>query len=181
MLEYLSSKYHDSAYGKTPVYLTLADADMLLDSCNHWRRIIFGLFKDRESILIREDNIVQLFPSTILSTLDDNNTRSDLIDGIGTILDLKPTPAAMLLLRVAESVVRKYHAKITGKIIDKSSWNDLLKELEASSIVKKPLLGYLHYLREKRNEASHPDKRFAQEEAEMILLQIKTLLVELSK
>jgi hypothetical protein len=41
------------------------------------------------------------------------------------------------------------------------------------------ILGYLRYLKEKRNEAEHPGKRFTQEESEKIFIHIKELLEEL--
>jgi len=40
-------------------------------------------------------------------------------------------------------------------------------------------IGYLTYLKDKRNEGQHPDKRFQQEESERILLHVKELVLEL--
>jgi len=85
----------------------------------------------------------------------------------------------MISLRVAENLVRKYYTKITGSIAMGKSWGEILNELEQSKKVKPSILGYLRYLKEKRNEAEHPDKRFAQEESERIFLYVKGLLEEL--
>jgi ribosomal protein S17E len=87
----------------------------------------------------------------------------------------------MISLRAAESIVRKYYKKITGNDPINKNWGDILKELEESKKVKSSILGYLKYLKEKRNEAQHPDKRFTQEESEQLLIKIKDLLEELSK
>ncbi len=79
---------------------------------------------------------------------------------------------------MAEHEVRYLYKRLIGKDASSKSWGDLLEELEKTGKLDRPLLGYLDYLRDKRNEAEHPDKRFAQEESERILLQIKGLLAE---
>jgi ribosomal protein S17E len=85
----------------------------------------------------------------------------------------------MVSFRVAENIVRKYYSKLTGKSAVGKSWAEILNELEQSKQLKQSLLGYLRYLKDKRNEAEHPDKRFTQEESERIFLQIKGLLDEI--
>jgi hypothetical protein len=40
-------------------------------------------------------------------------------------------------------------------------------------------LDYLKYLKDVRNEAQHPDKRFAQEESEQLFLKVKKLIEEI--
>jgi ribosomal protein S17E len=85
----------------------------------------------------------------------------------------------MISLRVAENLVRRYYTKITGGIAMDKSWREILNELEQSKKVKPSILGYLKYLKDKRNEAEHPDKRFTQEESERIFPYIKGLLEEL--
>jgi hypothetical protein len=86
----------------------------------------------------------------------------------------------MILLRVAENLVRQYYTKITSKDAKEAHWNEMLRELSEQLAVKKPLIGLLDYLRDKRNEAQHPDKRFGQSEAEQILLNVKAVLDELA-
>jgi hypothetical protein len=53
------------------------------------------------------------------------------------------------------------------------------QKLEQNKKVKPSIIGYLRYLKEKRDEAQHPDKRFDQEDSERIFLHIKELLKEL--
>src|SRR5260370_30678811 len=120
---------------------------------------------------ISEEAITKGFNPKYMETLDPL-MRDDLADGASCILHLLPTPAAMILLRVAENVARKHSEKLSGKTVKKGSWGQILDGLGKIEGVKKSTLGYLHYLRDKRNEAQHPDKRFSQEEAETIFIQV---------
>jgi len=128
--------------------------------------------------LIKEESIDAILPDDLLSRLDEM-TRNDLKDALTCILLLIPTPAVMICFRATENILRRYYSKLTGKSASSKSWAELLKELEQSQQLKPPLLGYLRYLKDKRNEAEHPDKRFSQEESERIFLQIKGLLDEI--
>jgi hypothetical protein len=56
------------------------------------------------------------------------------------------------------------------------TWAEIIDELHKNSKVKKSFIGYLDYIRDRRNEAQHPDKRFSQEEGEQILLHVKSLM-----
>jgi ribosomal protein S17E len=178
-IEYLDKKYAEKwvLFG-SPFYIDTKDAEKLSQDSQEWINAIINEYAKRGPILIREEAINQIFPENLLSGLDET-TREDLKDALTSIFHLLPTPAAMVSLRIAENLVRRYYAKITGGIATKKSWADILNELEQSNKVKPSILGYLRYLKEKRNEAQHPDKRFTQEESERILLYIKGLLEEL--
>lgn len=63
------------------------------------------------------------------------------------------------IIRVVERLVRKYYGKITSNQTGGKRWMDLLTELEGTRKVKPALIGYLHYIRDRRNEAEHPDRR----------------------
>lgn len=49
---------------------------------------------------------------------------------------------------------------------------DVVKELEARSDVDKVLLGYLNFIRERRNETQHPEKMYDQRESENIFTEV---------
>jgi ribosomal protein S17E len=178
-IEYLDKKYAEKwvLFGP-PFYIDTTDAEKLSQDSQEWINAIINEYAKRGPILIREEAINQIFPESLLSGLDET-TREDLKDALTSIFHLLPTPAAMVSLRIAENLVRRYYAKITGSIATKKSWADILNELEQSNKVKPSILGYLRYLKEKRNEAQHPDKRFTQEESDRLLLHIKGLLEEL--
>lgn len=107
-------------------------------------------------------------------------TKQDLHDAVLCVLHLLPTPAAMISFRAAENIVRKYYEAATGRSALGKTWAQLLEEMQQQQIMKPPALGYVRFLKDKRNEAEHPDKRFTQEESERILLHIKSLLEELN-
>ena len=153
------------------------DAKDLAKDCQAWLESVTQCYFDSGTVLIKEENLGQVLPESLTSRLDPV-TKADLDDGVAAILTLLPTPAAMILLRVAENVVRRYYTKITGKDGRNVRWSDILDELKKDETANKPLIGYLDYLRDMRNEAQHPDKRFTQEESEQILLHIKNLLEE---
>jgi hypothetical protein len=176
-MAYLDKKYPKlGLLGPLP-NLEVDDAKRLAKDVHSWFTEIMNAYSKQETVLVKEETVDTLFPKQLLAKLDEM-TRADLDDGINCILHLLPTPAAMILLRVAENIVRKYYAKTTGETSDKVLWGEMLKELEQGQQIRKPLLGYLEYLRDKRNEAEHPDKRFNQEEAERLLIEVKGLLDE---
>lgn len=142
-----------------------------------WIRSIFSIYQSRGTIYLNYDSLEEMFSEQLLSGLDDS-TQADLVDAYTCAIHLIPTPAAMISFRVAESVVRNIHKDMLGPSSGFKSWDNIIKELENSERVSKPFLGYLDYLRVKRNDAAHPDKRFSQEECEKILLDIKGLLEE---
>jgi len=174
----------DGKYGERviwlgpPYHLEAVDAGNLARDSERWIVAIISAYSESGTITITEEAITKLFTPKFLETLDPL-TRDDLVDGASCILHLLPTPAAMILLRVAENMARKYSDQILGKAAKRRSWGRILEELEKRESVKKSTLGYLHYLKDKRNEAEHPDKRFSQEEAERIFIQVKALLDEL--
>ena len=52
------------------------------------------------------------------------------------------------------------------------TWGQMLDELLQRDDVNKTLVGHLNYIREKRNQAEHPEKIFDQSEAETTLLAV---------
>lgn len=114
------------------------------------------------------------------------DAKEDLKDGWNSIQNLLPTPGAMMLLRVAERIIRKIRnadriATKIGPSSPQESGNTFLKDLEKSQLVKGHLLSYLDYPRTKRNEAQHPHKRFSQQESEDIFVHIRNLLTEIQQ
>ena len=130
------------------------------------------------TVLIKEEVLEEIFPDSLTSKLDPV-AKADLDDGLGAIFVLLPTPAALILLRVAENLVRMYYTKTTGKDSQETSLSEIIGELRNSAKAGSAFVGYLDYTREMRNEAQRPDKRFTQEESERILLNVKGLLEEM--
>jgi ribosomal protein S17E len=179
-IEYLDKKYveNEELFFPRPFYIEKEDAEALLQNVKEWINAIINEYEKRGTVLIKEEKIEQILPESLIADLDET-TKEDLYDALKCILHLLPTPAAMISMRVAESLVRRYYTKITGNAGINKSWGEILNELEQSKKVKPSILGYLKYLKYKRNEAEHPAKRFTQEESERIFIHIKELLEEL--
>lgn len=179
-IAYLDKGYvlQSALFGGKPMYLERTDAECLAKDIEQWRATILAIYQQQRTVLIKEDNLDSVFPNSMLSKLDDL-AKEDLNDAISCVLHLFPTPASMISLRVAENIVRKYYERITGNSASGKMWSQLLQEMETQPLIKKSTLGYIRFLKDKRNEAEHPDKRFTQEESERILLNIKDLLEEL--
>jgi len=102
----------------------------------------------------------------------DNGTRRDLGDGVISMIVGLWTPAVMITLRSVEGSLRTYYENLLGKPPQDDeerflSWGKMLDDM--SGKIKPSLKGYLDFLRDRRNEADHPGKRFSQEMAERTL------------
>lgn len=172
----------DEGNKEKPFYLRAEDAKELEKATAKWVDTIIGLFDDEGTSLLKENAISGIFVNDTSIYLDDF-AKADLDDGVNTLLHLYPTPAALVMSRAFERMIRNFYKKITGKSPDyaKQDLNAMLKELEESGKVNKSLTAYLHRLRTIRNEVTHPDKRYSQEEAERMLLKIKDVIEEIDK
>lgn len=92
--------------------------------------------------------------------------KDDLDDGCRCISLQAWTPAAMITMRVIESVLRNYYTKITSNDPTGKMWGSILTELENQQSTNQKLIGYFNYLKDIRNKLQHPDVRFSQFEAE---------------
>ena len=106
-------------------------------------------------------------------------TKNDLKDAMKCLRGGIATPAAMISLRAAEDVVRKYYElKFQEKPV-RIGLKDILDRLMERSDVDKTLVNYLHYIRTKRNEAEHPEKIFTQEESEETFITVTNAIKEI--
>ena len=104
----------------------------------------------------------------------DKSARLDLEEGL-TLLQLGHTTASyMILMRVAESFVIKYHQKITNKIppTNERAWGTLLENLKPIQVSKDDFnfKNILWFLKDRRNEAQHPGKRFTEKDCNKLLV-----------
>lgn len=160
-----------------PFYIQEGDAKKLVKDSERWINTIYASYNKDETAFINRDKMNDIISSMTMGL--DEIAKKDLQDGKNAILHNLPTPASMILFRVAENIVRKYYTQITGNQIGRKNWGNILDELLAHKKKEnESLMGYLLYLKNKRNEADHPDKRFTQEESERILLNIKNLYEE---
>lgn len=95
-----------------------------------------------------------------------NLEKEDLEDGCRCISLQAWTPAAMITMRVIESVFRNYYQKITSNDPVGKMWGSMLIELKNHQSANQKLVEYFDYLKDIRNKLQHPDVRFSQFEAE---------------
>lgn len=104
--------------------------------------------------------------------------KSDLNDAMKCLRCGFATPAAMISLRAAEDAVRKYYElKFQEKPV-RIGLKDILDKLTERSDVDKTLMGYLHYIREKRNATEHPERILSQEQAEETFITVTNAIKE---
>jgi hypothetical protein len=88
------------------------------------------------------------------------------------------TASVMVCFRVTEDIVRRYYTFKTSKRA-RGSWKQLIDQLNKIQLASPSMVGYLDYLRDRRNEAEHPDRIFGQEEAERAFLAVVGLVHEI--
>jgi hypothetical protein len=178
-------------FNQNSIYLTLGDAEAFVNDINHWRETIVSSLENNfytpfqiETALIDKSKLLSgvnsFLSEDILKQLSDNN-KNDLNDAIKCILLHLPTPAAMITFRASEDILRLYYEKKTLNSSAGKRWFDIITDLLNTKGIKKPLVDYLNYIRDKRNEAEHPDKVFTQRECEHAFMQVVNLITDVSK
>lgn len=177
-IKHIKKNYPESKVNTDEDNISKKDADSLQKECVIWRDKIYAVYSTDGTVLLTDSLLEDFIPSNIYKKLD-KFEKGDLDDGINALQHLLPTPAATTLFRVAERAIQKYYKKITGKESGRKTWGQMISDLEKNPKTRKPLLGYLYFLNEKRIDSSHPYRRYSQEEGERILLNLKDLLEEI--
>jgi hypothetical protein len=103
-------------------------------------------------------------------------SRNGLKDATKSLAADAPTASVMVCFRVAEDLVRRYYRfKIGGEA--PTSWKETLVQLTKTQ--GKSIIGHLDYLRDRRNQAEHPDRIFTMEEAERVFMAVVDLIHEI--
>jgi len=116
------------------------------------------------------------FPEKIWNDLS-KISKSDLNDACKCLLTRSWTPAVMISLRASEDCIRHLFKFKTSNDPSKLGWKNILDNLEKIHNMDKTLIGYLHYIREMRNTAEHPDKIFNQMDAERVFHQVVNMII----
>ena len=197
MIGYLTKKYpkHPKDLVKVVVrqdwYLSKKDAEDLRQSVREWRKEISEKLATSSQLPFpSQGTLIELnlllgglesFINTKTLTQLPDYVISDLRQAIECILAGLPTAGAMISLRAAEGVIRQYYQSKTNEELADESLYSIIEELITRRDTNKPLAGYLHYIRSKRNEAEHPPKIFGQRECEETFSQVIQLIREIHK
>jgi hypothetical protein len=185
-LDLLDREYGDPksiAFMKN-INLKINHAEKLKDDTSKWFTAIYGVYQESNTKLINEDELVKQIIS--LKTKLDKKEYDDLRDSFYCLVNNIPTPAAMMLYRIGESMVRKFYAKEMKKQPAAGATMGMmakdLREKQTDEIEKKirtkadSLVNYIIVQTEERNLAQHPERRFNQTEAEEVFIFVKKLI-----
>lgn len=89
------------------------------------------------------------------------------------------TAAEFSTLRAAESLLRRWYEKKTGKRIERKTWGAVLDRLETEYPNEKQRpkeIVLLNYLLLRRNEVDHPERVSSQQDAETTLMNVCNLI-----
>jgi hypothetical protein len=104
----------------------------------------------------------------------DKSAKLDLTEGFTLLQSGHTTSAYMIFMRVAEFLVLQYYKKITGYYPknDDAAWGQMLFSLqnEYKSKIDKNFANLLYFLKDKRNEAQHPGKRFTEKDCDKLIM-----------
>ena len=177
MWEYGSAKsFKETISGKGTRVIRGDEKQLIMEKAQYWYDLIYKQLGNRLFSTLSEDSVTKLFPSEITDKMDPE-ARDDIQDGIWCLLYSLPTPAAMVLFRTAERESRKYYTRITG-VQPPKYWYDLIEDMRKNKSAPQSILSYMDFIRTKRNEAEHPERRYTQEQSEGIMQQLSFLLKE---
>ena len=169
-----------SMASKLPTYILKGgDKTDFIDKLKLWNDTLYELESRHLFSTLSEDSPSKLFPNELVSKCGLQDFK-DILDGAWCIVYGYPTPAAMILFRAAERESRKYYKRVTG-LNPPEHWYDLIEDMRNKKTAPTSILNYMDFIRTKRNEAEHPEKRYTQEEAESIMQQLSFLLNEVYK
>jgi len=104
----------------------------------------------------------------------DKSAKGDLDEGLTLLHSGHTTAAYMILMRVAEFFVLQYYKKITGYYPknDAAAWGRMLFSLQSEykSKIDANFANLLYYLKDRRNEAQHPGKRFDEKDCNKLIM-----------
>jgi hypothetical protein len=105
-------------------------------------------------------------------------SRNGLSDATKCLAADAPTASVMVCFRVVEDLVRRYYRfKMHTEAPD--NWREAMIQLTKTYVKGRSLIGHLDYLRDRRNQAEHPDRIFSVEEAERVFMAVVDLIHEI--
>ncbi len=166
------------------------DEDSIVESVKLWDDRIKNELDERVTIEVFTEGtlnykkVIQggksFFPEEVWTGLS-KISKSDLNDTCNCLLTKSWTPAVMISLRASEDCIRHLFKFKTGNDSGTLGWKKILDNLEKIPDINKTLIGYLHYIREMRNTAEHPEEIFDQMEAERVFHLVVNMIIVIHK
>tara|TARA_B110000467_G_C18309818_1_gene477269 strand:- start:616 stop:1464 length:849 start_codon:yes stop_codon:yes gene_type:complete len=173
-VKYLSDKYPLEKRFVNKNALQEDDRNQLLEGLDDDLDSLGDMLYDNTEIILNLESKQSLDVDKKSLKILDKSAKADLEDGF-TLLQLGHTTSSyMIFMRVAEFLVQQYYKKITGYYPknDDAAWGQMLHSLqdEYKSKIDKNFTNLLYYLKDKRNEAQHPGKRFDEKDCNKLIM-----------
>lgn len=171
-------------YWKDDSYLDYQDVEGLKSSISSWEGRLQEIMKNW--ILYYPDTHIDAakLKKGLTAFLNNNEfyaletlERQGLDEATSSLLLDNFTSAEFIALRTAESLLKKWYEKKTGKKLGRTTWGEVLDKLsqEFPKEERPKELLLLDYLRERRNEIAHPEAVSTPEEASTTLFNVLSL------
>jgi|GEM_PF-1395556 len=172
--------------------LSDSDREHLIQEVSTWMNLFYHNIQDEQRIPAAQTGLMDverllkspdsLFSKPVWNWLE-QGPKSDLRESCRAIVIGSSTASVMLSLRAVEHCLRVWHEDQTGESLD-AGWgrgleqliNEYLDDDKKNQTVQQqlsdlpPVLSNLYYLKEKRNEVSHPVESPTPQEAQRTLM-----------
>jgi len=180
-IKYLNKNYSTkSRVFKVPETIREKDISSLNKDVKKWTDKLLELGDSQ--IVLEKDHKVQKISKEFSKGMD-KNTKEDLKEAFQAMDYELFTPAYMMFFRVAESEIIQLYQKVTKTKPHNLPWGDMLTNIYKEYGVQLPsrVRNIAYYLRDMRNEAHHPGKRFTKNDCEKIKHYLGDLKNEINK
>ena len=180
-IDYFNANYSlKSKFLKEPEALREKDLPKLSNDVERWLDKLYRI-SEAQYILEKQASPLKI-PVTLTKGLD-KETREDLKDAFQAMDYGLFTAAYMLVFRVAENEIIRLYKKMTKTQPHNLPWGDMLNNMYKEYGIKLPsgIRNIAYYLRDKRNEAQHPGKRFTKDDCAKIRHYLSDLKNEIDK
>lgn len=176
-------------------------ADKIVQKATTWSHLLHEELEREQRIPVADTGLLdvdsllhspeELFTPTVWDWLDDR-PRNDIKEACKTILTGCPTSSVMISLRAVEHCLREWYEEEEDERLD-AAWGQVLDQLMEKYTTEDkrndtvltqlsdlpPVLSNLYYLKEKRNEVSHPEDSPRPEEARRTLMIVASTITEI--
>ena len=180
-VKYLSKKYPRDKWFVDENNLEDHDRENLLDDLDEYLDDLGALMYENTEIILNLEPKQNFDVDKKSLKILNKSARGDLEEGLVLLNSGHTTASYIILMRVAEFLVQQYFFKKTGRkaIGLEKSWGGMLKtiyDLGFISNVDETYGKLLDFLKDRRNEALHPGKRFDQKDCKKLISYVEELM-----
>jgi hypothetical protein len=166
------------------------DSEKASSIADRWNDVVIKKTESRNVIQVTETGFISIsdkldrpenfFGMEVWEWLPEQSKR-DLDEGLRDLAVESPISSVMVTLRAAENILRIWHNEVCehGNKIDSGNWGYVFNELDDiydHDEDTPEVLTDFSYLKERRNEVSHPDESPDMEEAQVNIIRVKATI-----